>query len=221
MSDRKGTGFQLTGAVLLRVTGVAAALAGILFIGVQFIHPPDHLSSIDTDTWAIVAGLTLVMSLFFLIGITGIYASQVEESGWLGLLGYSLFGLFWLTTMAWSFVEAFVLPQLTAANPEFVEGFVGIFGGAESAVDLGVLPAVAPLAGLMYLVGGLLLGIATYRAGVLSRRAGALLAFSAVVILAGVVIPHPQDRLLAVPMGLAFLWLGSALWSGPEKSSRK
>jgi hypothetical protein len=34
-----------------------------------------------------------------------------------------------------------------------------------------------------------------------------------VVTFAAAVIPHPFDRILAVPMGLAFIWLGYALWS--------
>lgn len=218
MSGRNESKFKLTETVLIRWTGLSAIVAGILFIGIQLIHPPEQVSSVNSDIWVIVACLTLAMSLFSLIGITGIYASQVKESGWLGLIGYSLFSLFWLTSMAFSFIEAFVLPRLTTDAPEFVEGFLGIFGGAQSEVDLGVLPAVEPLAGVMYLLGGLLLGIAIYRAGVLPRLAGALLAFGAVVTIAAVVIPHPQNRILAVPMGLALIWLGYTLWSEPERS---
>jgi hypothetical protein len=209
----------LTGTTLIRWTGLSAILAGVLYIGIQPIHPSEQVSAVSSDVWVLVACLTLAMSIFSLIGITGIYASQVKESGWLGLIGYSLFGLFWLTSIAFSFIEAFVLPQLTTAAPEFVEGFLGIFAGAQSEVALGALPAVAPLAGGMYLLGGLLLGIATFRAGVLPRQAGALLAFAAVVTLAAAVIPHPLDRVLAVPMGLALIWLGYALWSKREGST--
>lgn len=207
------TGLKVTPSVLIRWTGLFAILAGVLFIGIQLIHPLDQLSSVDTDMWVIVSCLSLVMGLFSLIGITGIYASQVKESGWLGLIGYSLFGLFWIMTIVWSSIEAFVLPQLTTTAPEFVAGFVGIFGGMESEADLGLLPALEPLAGVMYLLGGILFGIATYRAGVFPRWAGALLAVAAVVTIGAVVIPHPLDRILAVPMGLALIWLGYALWS--------
>lgn len=75
---------------------------------------------------------------------------------------------------------------------------------------------VAPLAGAPYMLGGLLLGVATYRANVLPQLAGALLAAGAVVTLAGAVIPHPMDRILAVPVGLAIVWLGYAVWSDRE-----
>ena len=37
--------------------------------------------------------LTTAMCFFGLLGITGLYARQVEEAGWLGLAGYLLFSL--------------------------------------------------------------------------------------------------------------------------------
>ncbi|PRX69846.1 hypothetical protein B0G52_112206 [Cohnella sp. SGD-V74] len=137
----------------------------------------------------------------------------MDRSRLLGLAGFLAFSLFWLASIAFSFIEAFVLPLLTTEAPKFVKGFLGIFGGTDGEVDLGVLPALAPIAGVLYLLGGLLLGIATFRAGVLPRLGAALLAFGAAVTLAGGIIPHPLDRILAVPMGLAFIWLGYALWS--------
>ncbi|MFC4598765.1 hypothetical protein [Cohnella hongkongensis] len=213
-SNAKESKSAPTAAGLLGWAGLLAILAGILYIVIQFIHPSEQISSVDSASWVIVACLTVAMSLFSLIGVTAIYARQARESGWLGLAGFLLFSLFWLASIAFSFVEAFVLPLLTTEAPKFVEGFLGIFGGAESEVPLGVLPALAPIAGALYLLGGLLLGIATFRAGVLPRMAAVLLAFGAVATLAGAVIPHPLDRILAAPMGLAFIWLGYALWAG-------
>ena len=71
-----------------------------------------------------------------------------------------------------------------------------------------------------YVLGGLLFGIATLRAGILPRWAGGLLAIAAVSVLAAALLPHPLDRILAVPMGLALAWLGYALWSeGREHAS--
>jgi hypothetical protein len=65
-----------------------------------------------------------------------------------------------------------------------------------------------------YVLGGLLFGIATLRAGILPRWAANLLAFATVSpLLLASLLPHPLDRILAVPMGLALAWLGYALWS--------
>ncbi|MFD2655137.1 hypothetical protein [Gracilibacillus thailandensis] len=218
MNNNKG---RITKTGLIRWAGLFAILAGILYIVIQFIHPADNISSVNSDSWVMVACLTVAMSIFNLIGIIGIYSRQVEESGWLGLVGFLLFSLFWLASTAFSFIEAFVLPMLTNDAPEYVAGFLGIFGGNESEVNLGILPALAPIAGGLYTLGGLLLGIATFRANVLPRLAAALLAIAAVVTLAAAIIPHPLDRLLAIPMGAALIWLGYALWSGREKSIKK
>ncbi|RIX59507.1 hypothetical protein D3P08_05015 [Paenibacillus nanensis] len=202
---------------LIRSAGMAAMLAGILFIVIQPLHPPDTLASVSTKAWAIIHYLTIAMALFGLTGVTGIYARQAREAGWTGLAGFVLFSFFWLATIAFTFVEAFVLPKLAADAPEFVEGYLGIFSGGASEADLGALPAAAPLAGGMYVFSGLFLGIATFRSGILPRWAGVLLAFGSISTLASSLLPHPLDRILAVPMGLALVWLGYALWSERER----
>jgi hypothetical protein len=208
----------VTATVLIRWAGLFAIMAGILYIVIQFIHPSDHISSVNSNLWVIVACLTMAMSLFSLIGITGIYMTQVEKVGWLGLVGYLMFSLFWLISIAFTFIEAFVLPMLTTDATSYVEGMLGIFDGTHSEVNLGVFPGLAMIAGVLYMLGGLLLGIATFRSGVLPRLASALLAFGAVLTLTTSVIPHPLDRMLAVPMGLALIWLGSVLWLDLKKA---
>ena len=84
-----------------------------------------------------------------------------------------------------------------------------------SEMNLGALPAVYMLAGIAgYVLGGLLFGIATFRAGILPRWAGGLLALGAILpLLLSSLVHHPYDRLFAVPVGLAMAWLGYALWS--------
>ncbi|MUT68822.1 hypothetical protein GOM71_23420 [Paenibacillus sp. NEAU-GSW1] len=216
---KKESGLKLTATALIHWSGLFLTLAGILYIVIQFIHPSDHISSVSSNSWVIVASLTIVMSLFSLVGITGLYIRQVEETGWLGLVGYVTFSLFWLTSIAFSFIEAFVLPLLTTDAPKFVKGMVGIFDGTESESRLGIFPALAPIAGITYILGGLLLGIAIFRAGVLPRLTAALLACAAVATIAASLIPHPFDRILAVPMGLALIALGYVLWSERKKSN--
>lgn len=201
---------KITASTLLRWAGLSAIAAGIIFVIVQTIHPPETLSSVSTETWAIVHYMTIGMCLLGLLGITGIYAKQVNEAGWLGLAGYLLFSLFLVFTMAFVFVEAFVSPLLVTESPKVVEGLLGIISSTPSEIDLGVLPTLYLLTGLMYLVGGLLFGTATFRAGVLPRWAGAMLAFGVIL---PVVLPHDLVRLAAVPVGLALAWMGYALWS--------
>jgi hypothetical protein len=86
--------------------------------------------------------------------------------------------------------------------------------GAPSEMNLGALPSVYMLTGLLYLLGGLLFGIATLRAGILPRWAAGLLAVGIVLpVLGSSLVPHPFDRIFAVPVGLALTGLGYALWS--------
>jgi hypothetical protein len=154
------------------------------------------------------------MCIFNLLGIAGIYARQVKESGWLGLAGWLLFSLMWVLTAAFQFAEAFILPVLATEAPQFAAGFVGIPGGAASEVSLGLLPAMYSLGSVLYLLGGVLLGSATYRAGVLPRLAGAGLGIATVApLVLSLLLPHEFIRLAAVPIGVALVWLGYVLWS--------
>ena len=211
---------KTTASNLICWAGLAAMGAGILFLAIQLIHPLDVLESVTTTRWAIVHYLGIVMCLLGLLGMTGIYARQAEEAGWLGLAGYLLVSLFFALTLGFQFVEAFVSPLLANAAPEFVTGLLAVASGHAGEADLGALPTVYALTGFVgYMLGGVLLGIATLRARVLPRWAGGLLIAAAVLPLAAVLpavsalFPHPLDRLFAVPMGLAWTGLGYALWS--------
>ncbi|WP_235885413.1 hypothetical protein [Paenibacillus cymbidii] len=204
----------ITASNLIRLAGIATMLAGLLFIVVQMIHPADIISSVGTGRWAIVHYLGVAMCFLGLLGITGIYARQVDKAGWLGLAGYLLVCMFYALTMAFQFIEAFVSPPLAAESPIYVEGLLGIPSGNVGDINVGSLETIYSATGIMYLLGGLLFGIATFRAGILSRRASALLAIGTLLPLPlSSLIHHPYDRILAVPVGLSLVWLGYSAWS--------
>ena len=121
----------------------------------------------------------MVMCLLLLLGIAGIYARQVKETGRLGLVGFLLFSLGWALITAFVFAETVIMPPLATIAPKFVDGFLGVAASRASEVDLGAIPALFALAGILYMLGGLVFGIATFRAGVLPRWAGGLLAATA------------------------------------------
>jgi hypothetical protein len=205
---------KITAANLSRWAGLAAMAAGMLFVAVQLIHPPEVLSSVSTSLWAIVHYMTIAFCLLGLLGLTGIYARQAEAAGWLGLAGYLVFSLFLAITGAFVFVEAFVSPLLVTGSPKFVEGLLGIITGTASEINLGALPALYGVTGLFYLLGGQLFGIATIRAGILPRWAGVMFALGGpLVIVISLFLPHELIRLAAVPVGTGLVWLGYALWS--------
>ena len=198
---------------LIRWAGLSAMAAGIIFAGIQPIHPPDVVASVTTSAWAIITTLKWAMCLLFLVGITGLYARQVKEAGWLGLAGFLLLILCWWLQTGYVFAEAFILPVLATAAPQFVDSFLGIARG-NPGENIGALPAIYSLGiGIPYMLGGLLFGIATLRAGILPRWPAGLLAVAAALTPAAALLPHAIQRLAAIPVGLALAWLGYALWS--------
>ena len=115
-----------TAPKLIRWAGLSAMAAGIIFMVIQPIHPPDVLSSVTTDAWAIIESSRVAMCILGLIGLTGLYARQANEAGWLVLAGYLLFSLFYALSLPFVFAQAFILPLLATTAPAFVESWLGI-----------------------------------------------------------------------------------------------
>jgi hypothetical protein len=208
-SNQTKTGPSAAG--LTRAAGLAALAAGIIYAGIQPIHPPDVLASVTTTAWAIITPLKTAMAILFMVGITGIYTRQVKEAGWLGLAGFVLLGLCWALQTAFIFAEAFVIPPLATVAPTFIDGFFGIVNGHPVDTYLGALPAVYAVLGIMYMLGGLLFGIASFRARILPRGAAVLLAAASALTPLAAMFPHEIQRYAGVPVGLALAWLGYAL----------
>jgi hypothetical protein len=115
--------------------------------------------------------------------------------------------------MGFTFTEVLVLPLLATAAPTFVAGWMGMLNGSAGTMNLGALSTVWPLTAPVYMLGGLLFGIATIRAGILSRWAAGLLAAGTVLAPVAALLPLELQPKMAVPVGLALAWLGYALWS--------
>jgi hypothetical protein len=137
----------------------------------------------------------------------------VEKSGWLGLAGFLLLSIWFGLIMPFCFIEAFILPRLVTSSPALVAGWLGMFTGIPSEVNLGILPTLWNISGPMYILGPLLFGIATFRAGVLPRWSGGLLVLGALLIPVGAMVPPEyQPKVALIPVGLAFVWMGYALF---------
>jgi hypothetical protein len=204
---------KVTASSLIRWAGLSALVAGICFVVLGLLHPPNVLSSVTTTRWAIVHSLALAMSLFGLLGMMGLYARQVNEAGRVGLAGFLLLSLWLVLILPFTFFEVFFLPLLATEAPTFAEGFLGIFTVSASEMNFGVLAALWKLSGVLLLLGGLVFGIATFRAGILSRWAAGLLAVASVLSPAAALLPPELEPLAAVPIGVGLAWLGYALWS--------
>lgn len=212
---------KITAFALIRLAGLSAMAAGTIFAGIQPIHPPDVLASVTTAGWAIITAFKFAMCFFFLFGIAGIYTRQVEESGWLGLIGYIVFSLSWALQSGFVFVEVFLLPVLATAAPQFVVSYLGVVNGHPGEMSIGILPTIYNLlVGLPYMLGGLLFGIATLRARIMPRWPATLLAAVALLTPAAALLPHAIQRMAAgMPMGFVMAWLGYSLWSEPHRAA--
>ena len=202
----------ITPTTLTRAAGAAAVAAGLIFIGVQINHPPSEVASVTTTEWAVRNSLKVLMAALALAGITGMYLRQVKQIGVLGLLGYLVLGAGYLLIACTAFVSAYVLPAVAGTDPGYVNDVLAAATGGTPAGDIGLLRGVIQVQGFAYLAGGLIFGIALYRARVLARWAAALLVVGGVVTIALSVMPDAFYRFLAFPNGIAMVGLGYSLW---------
>lgn len=209
----------ITPSKLSGAAGLAAIAAGLLYASIQFVHPAEEVANVTGSTWAIVHYLTVAMGVLGLAGITGMYLKQVKETGLLGLSGFLLLGLFYLAVIANSFMEAFVLPPLAEQAPDIATDILGIFGGAAADGSLGPLEGISTFAFAVYFLGGLTFGTAIFRARILARWAGILLAVGSVSTALLPLFPHAVGRFAALPVGLAVAWLGYSLWASARQTA--
>lgn len=203
----------ITSTNLAKAAGVAAAAAGAIFIGVNIGHPHLDATSVTTTEVVVRNSAKVLMAALALVGLTGMYLSQVRRNGLLGLVGYLVFSVGYLALMIPPYIAAFVLPTVAETNSGYVNDVLTAASGRGEYGDIGPLATVFQVQGLAYLAGSLLFGIALYRAHVLVRWATVLLAISGVATAALTVLPDAFYRFLAYPNGIAMIVLGYSLWA--------
>jgi hypothetical protein len=218
MSSIGREGPMITTAKLSRVAGLCAVAAGLLYITVQLIHPDENVEAVTTTAWTATHLVTLAMAVLGLIGVSGMYFRQVRETGLLGLIGFALFGSFFLVVVAVTFVETIVLPTIAEEAPGYVNDFLATIVGETVRGDVGSFTVANGVAGVTYLLGGLLFGIGLYRANVLARWAALLLAIGSFATLAVAVLPESLDRVAVLPVGIALVGLGYSLWRQSDRA---
>jgi hypothetical protein len=202
----------LSPTTLTRAAGAAAVGAGLLFVGVQIGHPHLDATTVATTEVTVRSSLKLLMAVLALVGITGMYLSQVRRNGILGLAGYVVLAVGYLLITGMTYLSTFVLPQLATVAPAYVEDVITEITGGEAVGDVGLMALAIQVQDLAFLAGSLIFGIALFRAGVLARWATALLAAGGVITILLSVMPDAFYRLLAFPNGIALVGLGISLW---------
>jgi hypothetical protein len=197
---------------LTAAAGLCAAAAGAIFIGVQINHPPADVAHLVTTEMLIRESAKVLMSVLALVGLTGMFLRNRSRFGVLGLAGFSLLTVGYLAMFAAECIIGYVLPAIAHSNPAYVQGVIDAAVGRSTSVDIGHMRELLMAMALGYPLGGLLFGIALFRARILARWACLLLAYGTVSALALAALPESFNRPFAVPTGVALIGLGVSLW---------
>jgi hypothetical protein len=205
---------SITSTHLTRTAGLSAVAAGLLFLGVQINHPQLDAEFVTTTEWSVRQSLKVLMSGLSLAGITGMYLRQVKQTGVLGFIGYIIFAVGYLIMMSVEVIGLVVLPAVAHSSTGYVNDVLAAAAGGHPNGDIGLMQPLTLVAGLAYMAGGLVFGIALFRANILARWAALLLAGGTISSILIPLLPQVNERLFAVPTGVALVGLGYSLWRG-------
>lgn len=191
--------------------GVCAATAGALYVGVQINHPTADLDHIVTTEVFVRELAKAAMAVTALAGFAGMFVHSRHRLGTLGIVGYVLVNIGYFAMFANQAIVGFVLPTVAKSDPAYVQSYLDAAMGGHPAGDIGHMTALFYVTGIGYSIGGLLFGIALYRAGTLARWACALFAVGTLSALALAALPESFSRPFAVPVGIALIGLGLSL----------
>ena len=202
----------MTPSALIRASGLATIVGGIFFALFPILHPDHTAAGYTSWIWVPAHMMPNVGAILVLFGLTGLLVRQLERAGLFGVAAFVIAFIGTASFVMGAMIEAFIIPYMGLQSPEIVDG----------PPPPGVGEAFLIITSL-FALGYLLLGIATYRAGVLPRSVGTLL-------IVGAVADTVLTKLGAISMDLDFLWvlgpvllgaglawLGYALWTGTPR----
>lgn len=192
---------------LIRWSGAALVLAGVLIAGPVLFHPDEvaHPEAVTSATWFVVHVLFAAGAVLALFGLTGLYARQAERVGKTGLVGFVLAFIGVTLLVSALVIEAFVVSVISSEAPRLLDASGPLFAG-----PLGVFFL---LAGVSFALGAVLLGAATVRAGVLPRFSAPPLIVGAPLLAFWPPLPHLAGVTGGVLVGIGFAWMGYAVWA--------
>jgi|SRR3712207_5807109 len=202
MSEKNSSAARLSASNLVRWSGLANAAGGVLLVVSDFLELPllgnDLGETATTGAYAVMTVLTLVGTVLLLVGLVGLYVSQSEAAGLLGLVGFlgSFVGTVLVAGAVWE--ATFVVPSLAQEAPGLLDE------GPAGQLALGFVLSYT-LAG----VGVVLFGVATLRAHVYPRVAAMLLTAGVVPVAMWNFVPLPLPETV---LGVAVAWLGLVLF---------
>ena len=202
-----------------KIAGLCAAAAGAIFIGVQINHPPADVAHIVTTEWTIRMTAKIVFCVLTLVGLVGMFRRHRGQLGRVGRVGYELLKTGFVALLVQECIVGYYLPTIAHSRPVYVQHVLNAGMGHGASGGIGALQSLFLTAGMGYSLGGLLFGIALFRAGVLARWASALFAYGTVSALALAMLPLSFSRPFAVPTGVALIGLGVSMWRNERRQA--
>ena len=198
----------MSAANLIRWSGLISILAGVLYAFGAILHPAgEDLAAYTSPNWVIAHQVYWAAAMLMLFGLVGVYARQVEKTGWLGLVGFVL------AFIGTAYVGSIFL-MVSTVVPTVVKEMPALFDQVGTPSTATVL-----VVALGFSLGYILFGIATMRAKVLPRWSGLLLILGVSFFM---ISEAPLfDRMFShvivtvgdILFGFGVAWMGYALWS--------
>jgi len=201
---------------LIRWSGGALLLAGLLWVFGHLFHPDDYNPNALLDRFWVPTQVALGLGyLLNVLGVVGLYLHQAEKVGRLGWIGFLLALLGSALGVATAVVLAFVIP-VVAAQDSPSKPLFDYIGGPDKPFGNAGLPALAFF--VTYVPGYILTAIASLRAGGSSVPRGAawLIIVSLLVFVLTAFIPTlaTVKNIAGGVFGIGLAWSGVALWKG-------
>jgi hypothetical protein len=201
---------------LLRWCGIALVSAGVLMVVATLLHPSSETAAviIASEAGLVAAHFLYTLSwLLLLLGLPGLYVSQRESMGRLGLAGFLVaFSGTYLMGVGGNF--GFFAPLLAKEAPATLDAIARYWPVA----------VINGLAAIAFMIGFLLFGIAMTKTA-LPRWSGVFVAVGAPAHLLGLGISllvstaaWPVAILGSVSLGLGLGWSGYRMWRAPAAS---
>ena len=207
----------MTAMRLIRWSGFVMILTGVLLLllGIlpSIVLPTGDsiLNGVLDPQWGVVSVLAFVLTILMVWTLISLYSRQINESGFLGILGFSMSFLGLLLYSGLQFDMAFVWPSLAIHAPALIDYSGPMFTHPMFSVIHFLFVLVTPL-------GYLIFGISMIRAKVFPRWSAILFTLG-MPLASGILFPPFILRTIGGVLSAgSLIWMGTVLLNEKDQS---
>ena len=192
------------------LAGILLLLLGI-FPSVFLLTSDSILDGVLDPQWGVISVLAFILTILMVLVLLGLYSRQVDESGFLGLFGFTMAFLGLFLYIGFQFDMAFVWPSLAIHARTLVDYSGPMFTHPMFSVIHFLCVLLTPL-------GYLLLGISMIRARVFHRLSTILFTIG-MPLASGILFPPFLLRTIgAVLSAVSLVWIGYVLFNDKNQA---